>query len=73
MDAGNGTKEQRIVYDEGEGGEIRPGIEVEHQQFGEGKVLSVEGEGLQARAVVFFPSVGQKKLVLRFARLRRIA
>ncbi len=71
-DSEGGRGDHRIVYDEGEGGEIRPGIEVEHQQFGEGKVLSIDGEGVHARAVVFFPSVGQKKLVLRFARLRRI-
>jgi DNA helicase-2/ATP-dependent DNA helicase PcrA len=45
---------------------------VEHAIFGEGKVLALEGQGDQARAIVFFPEVGQKKLVLKFARLRRI-
>ena len=61
---------RRIVYDEGEGGEIVPGATVEHEVFGEGKVLALEGSGHQAKATVFFPEVGQKKLVLRFARLR---
>ncbi len=61
---------RRVVYDEGEGGGIVPGAAVEHEVFGEGKVLALEGQGHQARATVFFPEVGQKKLVLRFARLR---
>lgn len=60
---------RRVVYDEGEQS-IVPGVRVEHEQFGEGKVLSVEGTGEQAKAVVFFNGVGQKKLVLKFARLR---
>ncbi len=67
-----GEEERRIVYDEEESGDLRPGARVEHAQFGEGKVLTVEGQGQHARAVVFFPDVGQKKLVLRHARLRRI-
>ncbi|MEX0747935.1 MAG: ATP-dependent DNA helicase PcrA, partial [Rhodothermales bacterium] len=61
--------ERMVVYDEGEG-EIVAGVKVEHQQFGEGKVLATEGRGDQAKAVVFFQSVGQKKLVLKYARLR---
>jgi DNA helicase-2/ATP-dependent DNA helicase PcrA len=52
--------------------EIVPGVRVVHALFGEGKVLALEGEGDAARAIVFFPEVGQKKLVLKFARLRRI-
>ncbi len=65
------TDERRVVYDEDEG-QIVPGARVEHDDFGEGKVLSMEGSGQQARAVVFFKDVGQKKMALRFARLRRI-
>ena len=63
--------ERRVVYDEGQG-EIVAGVRVEHQQFGEGKVLATEGAGDQAKAVVFFRSVGQKKLVLKYARLQVI-
>jgi DNA helicase-2/ATP-dependent DNA helicase PcrA len=62
----------RVVYDEGEG-EIVPGARVEHSKFGEGKVQSVEGKGEKATAVVFFGSdVGNKKLKLKYARLRVI-
>ena len=63
--------ERRVVYDEGVA-EIVPGVRVEHPIFGEGKVISMEGRGEQTKAVVFFPEVGQKKLMLRFAKLRRI-
>ncbi len=63
---------RRVVYEEGEGGGIVPGVIVEHDVFGEGKVQAVDGNGQQAKATVFFQTVGQKKLVLRFARLRVI-
>src|SRR5690606_1040612 len=36
--------ERTVLYDEGIG-EIVPGVRVEHQQFGEGKVISMEGAG----------------------------
>jgi DNA helicase-2/ATP-dependent DNA helicase PcrA len=66
---GNG---RRVVYDEGHG-EIVPGVRVEHSKFGTGKVQSVEGEGEKATAVVYFGSdVGNKKLKLKFAKLRVI-
>ena len=65
------SEERRIVYDEGEG-EIVPGVRVEHPLFGQGKVLAVDGHGPQAKATVFFKEVGQKKLVLKFAKLQRI-
>jgi DNA helicase-2/ATP-dependent DNA helicase PcrA len=35
-------------------------------------VIALEGRGEQTKAVVFFKEVGQKKLMLRFAKLRRI-
>ncbi|MEM6784187.1 MAG: UvrD-helicase domain-containing protein [Bacteroidota bacterium] len=61
---------RRIVYDEGEGGELRPGMQVEHPKFGVGKVMGVEGRGDRASATVYFQRVGQKKLRLKFARLK---
>ncbi len=62
---------RQVVYDEATEA-IAPGMRVVHALFGEGKVLALEGEGDAARAIVFFPEVGQKKLVLKFARLRRL-
>jgi len=49
---------------------IQPGVEVEHERFGKGKVLSVEGAGPNIKATVFFATVGQKQLLLKFAKLR---
>ncbi|MDG1755270.1 MAG: UvrD-helicase domain-containing protein [Rhodothermales bacterium] len=66
------SKERRVVYDEEESTAIAPGMTVEHHLFGEGKVLSMEGNGAQTKAIVFFKDAGQKKLILRFARLQRI-
>lgn len=63
---------RRVVYDEEESAAILPGMRVEHQHFGEGKVIALEGNGPQAKATVHFDEVGQKKLILRFARLQRV-
>ncbi len=64
-----GDGERRIVYDDGEA-PLVAGARVRHETFGDGKVLGVEGAGDRATATVFFPSVGQKKLKLKFARLQ---
>jgi DNA helicase-2/ATP-dependent DNA helicase PcrA len=50
--------------------QLQPGMMVEHERFGQGKVLQVEGEGSNRKATVFFPAVGQKQLLLKFARLK---
>ncbi|MCB0761661.1 MAG: UvrD-helicase domain-containing protein [Flavobacteriales bacterium] len=51
-------------------GDIEAGQEVMHERFGKGKVLSVEGDPANKKATVFFPKVGQKQLLLRFAKLQ---
>lgn len=50
--------------------EIQSGMQVEHQRFGKGKVLNIEGAGASRKATVFFHAVGQKQLLLKFARLK---
>lgn len=50
--------------------QIIPGVEVEHARFGKGKVISVEGTGASRKAAVFFKNVGQKQLLLQYAKLR---
>ena len=50
-------------------GRIMPGMKVSHAKFGLGKVLGVEGTGESRKAAVFFEGVGQKQLVLKFAKL----
>jgi DNA helicase-2/ATP-dependent DNA helicase PcrA len=51
---------------------IKPGMRVEHQKFGVGTVISVEGSGDNAKANVDFDNAGQRMLMLRFAILREI-
>ena len=49
-----------------------PGDRVVHERFGEGEVISVEGESPNTTALVNFKSSGTRKLLLRFAKLKRI-
>ena len=49
---------------------LQVGQRVEHDRFGYGKILSMEGEGPNRKAVVAFDNSGQKTLLLKFAKLR---
>ncbi len=49
---------------------IHEGSEVYHQQFGMGKVTNLDGNMPNTKATVFFESAGEKKLLLKFARLK---
>ncbi|MDD0838424.1 3'-5' exonuclease [Curvibacter sp. HBC61] len=51
---------------------LRAGMKVFHNKFGEGKVLTVEGTGNDARAQVNFPRHGVKWLALSVAKLTPI-
>jgi DNA helicase-2/ATP-dependent DNA helicase PcrA len=53
-------------------GDIQAGTAVKHARFGKGKVLKLEGEPPNVKATVFFPSAGQKQLLLKFAKLEVI-
>ena len=48
---------------------LRIGLQVFHNKFGEGKVLTLEGEGADARAQISFPRHGTKWLALSVAKL----
>lgn len=50
--------------------EIQAGMLVEHQRFGRGKVLQIEGKAPDIQATVFFQNAGKKQLLLKFAKLR---
>jgi DNA helicase-2/ATP-dependent DNA helicase PcrA len=49
---------------------IMIGMFVEHQRFGRGKVMEIEGEMPGKKAKVFFPNAGEKQLLLKFAKLK---
>jgi DNA helicase-2/ATP-dependent DNA helicase PcrA len=49
---------------------IQPGVEVLHEKFGQGKVLRMEGSADNRKATIFFPSSGEKQILLKFARLK---
>lgn len=44
------------------------GVEIEHQRFGRGRILNVEGQGENEKAIIEFVNVGTKTLLLKFAR-----
>jgi DNA helicase-2/ATP-dependent DNA helicase PcrA len=50
---------------------IAAGDDVVHGKWGEGVVLQVKGSGDSAEAVVRFPGVGEKHLLLAWAPLKR--
>ena len=49
---------------------LQVGMEVEHERFGFGKVLQMEGNKPDIKATIFFKELGQKQLLLKFAKLR---
>lgn len=51
---------------------LQVGMQVEHDRFGAGKVLTMEGVFPNNKATVFFEGVGQKQLLIKFAKLRII-
>lgn len=51
---------------------VQPGQQIEHERFGLGEVLQVEGNGDNAKATIRFKNAGEKQLLLRFARFKVI-
>ena len=49
---------------------LQVGMEVEHERFGFGKVVNLEGIKNDTKATIFFKELGQKQLLLKFAKLR---
>jgi DNA helicase-2/ATP-dependent DNA helicase PcrA len=46
------------------------GMDVVHDRFGNGKIVQVEGIGASKKATVNFENIGNKQLLLKFAKLR---
>ncbi len=56
---------------EDDGAEIYLGMKVRHGKFGVGTIRKIEGSGDEQKVIVWFNSVGPKKLLVRFAGLER--
>lgn len=48
---------------------LQTGMQVQHEKFGRGTVLNIEGTSPNQKATIEFESVGNKQLLLKFARL----
>ncbi|MEE4259883.1 MAG: UvrD-helicase domain-containing protein [Bacteroidales bacterium] len=66
------TKGDDIQFDASDTAALQTGMQVEHPNFGMGKVMAVEGNGANMKATVYFNGVGKKNLLLRFAKLKII-
>ena len=65
----NGTQ---IHYDNPDEDPFQVGAKVEHNVFGEGKIISRSGKGERTKVVIYFKERGRKTLMLRVAKLRVI-
>ena len=52
--------------------ELREGCQIEHQRFGIGTVVKIEGSGENTKATVAFRNAGTKQLLLKFAKFKII-
>jgi DNA helicase-2/ATP-dependent DNA helicase PcrA len=51
---------------------LKVGDDVSHATFGEGIILHIEGAGEKAEVVIRFPGVGEKRLLLSWAPLKKL-
>jgi DNA helicase II / ATP-dependent DNA helicase PcrA len=52
---------------------LKVGDDVRHSKWGEGVILDIEGGGDKTEALVRFPEVGEKRLLLAWAPLEKVA
>jgi len=67
--APSGNEVELVPDDEAYG--IHIGLKVRHGKFGVGVIRKIEGVGDEQKVIVWFNSVGPKKLLVRFAGLER--
>jgi DNA helicase-2/ATP-dependent DNA helicase PcrA len=59
-------------FEAGDISQLKVGDKIQHQRFGNGMVSDIEGEADNRKATVQFEGLGEKKLVLKFAKMRII-
>ncbi len=52
--------------------DLQEGLDVEHGRFGRGKIISIEGNDSNKKALIDFEKHGKKQLLLKFAQLKVI-
>lgn len=52
--------------------DFKQGQRVEHDRFGEGVIIEIEGEGSNMKVIVEFDTGGRKTLLIKFAKIRII-
>ncbi len=53
-------------------GNVQQGQTIEHERFGIGEIIKIEGTGENTKATVRFRNAGEKQLLLKFARFKVI-
>jgi len=66
------TDQSGSPFDASDTDALQNGMWVEHQKFGKGKIIQMEGVGANRKATVYFNAIGNKQLLLRFAKLKII-
>jgi DNA helicase-2/ATP-dependent DNA helicase PcrA len=68
--AGQSADQNDSLFQSIPASQLKPGLNVQHQRFGMGKIEAVEGQGENAKATVLFNNFGKKQLLLKFAKLK---
>ena len=68
----DGESRNVISYESSQNNGFSEGDAVQHERFGNGLIISIEGQPPNTTATVEFENDGRKKLLLRFARLRKL-
>ncbi|WP_289055897.1 ATP-dependent helicase [Carboxylicivirga marina] len=65
-----GQSKPKINFNASNTSGLQAGMRVEHERFGQGEVVSIEGVAPNVKATVKFNNAGQKQLLLKFAKLK---
>ena len=69
---GQGHRATSASQSQSGGSDLREGCQIEHQRFGVGTVIKIEGTGENTKATVTFRNAGTKQLLLKFAKFKII-
>ena len=61
-----------LEYDQGIAPDFKRSDRVIHPYFGQGQILQVSGTGENARVKVRFQGIGEKLLIVKYAKLKKV-